>query len=105
GPVRASSRYSPDGRPAAFGGECRRLFGATRTDHDLTHDLGTDVSGVVGFLRTAVLEEEVCAFRKGYSRCRVSTTFRCAGVLGGTTTPQRWHRYNRDSLPLGSRGG
>jgi hypothetical protein len=51
------------------------------------------------------LRKRFASFRKGYSRRRVSTTFRCAGVLGGTTTPQRWHRYNRDSLPLDSRGG
>lgn len=43
--------------------------------------------------------------RKGYFRRRVSTTFRWAGMLAGTTTLQTWHRYNRDSLPLGSRVG
>jgi hypothetical protein len=81
--VSGSGRYSPDGRPAALGGEHCGLLEATRTHHDLLYDLKAHASGIVGFLRTAVLEEEVGILPEGILPAPGFNDFAmCGGVWG-----------------------
>jgi hypothetical protein len=81
--IRKSGRYSQHRRPAALRGEHRGLLEATQTHHDLPHDLGADASGIVDFLRTAVLDEKVCILPEGVLPAPGFNDFSMSGSVGG----------------------
>jgi len=102
--IRGSGRYSPDGRPAALERERRRLLAATRTNHDLTHDLEADASRIVGFLRTAVLDEEVRVLPEGVLPAPGFNDFsRCGGVRGNDCATEMASIQSRQPA-VGSQG-
>jgi len=81
--IRKSSRYRQHKRPAALGDERRAVLEATRTNHHLPHDLETDASGIVGFLRTAFLDEEVGVLPEGVLPASRFNDFSMCGGVGG----------------------